>query len=291
MDKKLKTFGNNNKAQIASRKGKIANFNEYCYKNSTIINKLSKIFININIISINAKDFCNNNFNHNHNNTATTIARGLAKFKNDLYNNIYNYIQSIFETLESNSNSNNTHLNFSIFYSLATNFFTHNNITYFNSHKFSILNKIANFNYSTFYKNNFHENELYKNTFFENNSCYSLSFKPYNIQYTSFFNENNFNNSYCLSFKPFNIKYSSFFNENNCNNSYTKYTSYFYRLLANANIKGFIKVISYTSFNTNKLVLMTVSSFLITIAILKLIFPVTFHLLLLRITGGIFFYF
>ncbi|MCL2116437.1 MAG: hypothetical protein FWH29_09470 [Methanobrevibacter sp.] len=243
MDKKINTLRNNNR--IARKKSIIAYFKENSYKNSTIINRLGKTLVNISRISIVA------------NAISDTIAMGLSKFKN----NIYIHNPSFFNTLDLDI----SYLNFNIFYNLATNFFTIN-LTYFNSHKFSFLNKINNFYYSTFHINEFYKNNFYKNIFFEKDCCYSLNFKSYNIKYTSFFNENS------------------------CNNSYNKYITHFNRPLANASIKKFFKAISYTLFHRNKLVIMMNSYFLIIVAILKLIFTVIFSFIINVYNRGNFFY-
>ncbi|MCL2115582.1 MAG: hypothetical protein FWH29_05105 [Methanobrevibacter sp.] len=252
MEKKLKTFGNNTEvnteinnteAKIASKKWKIADFNVNSYKNSTIINKFNKILIHLSRISIEANCFYQ------------ALAIGLVKFKNYFYNN-----QSYFNILH--IDNTDTNLNFNIFNCLSTTFFIPN-LTCFNSHNFSILNKINFFNYSTFFKNNFFRIKFLKNNFSEKNYWYSLNFKSYNIKYTSFFNENS------------------------CFNSYTKYIAHFNRSLANAIFNRFTKVISYFSFYRNFLVLMRASYFFIATGFLKIIYHTYLFTCMMSITGGI----
>lgn len=187
MDKKFKTFNNNNKFQISTNKVNKIGLSENSWK---IARKINKININLTNVSRTSKEADYSFF---------IIAMGLAKFnKTKLnYNNYTNYNNYSFSTyFNILSKIGIQCLNFNIFNCLYTNFFTFNlSLNFLN---FSIVEKITNCNHYTFklklFKSSFHSYQFINHEYYNWKYFKSFRFLPniFNINYRSILSTNFF---------------------------------------------------------------------------------------------------
>lgn len=155
MDKKLKTFNNNNKIQISTNSLNRSSLSKNSLRIATKIKKVNK---NLTNVSRTSKKADYSFF------TITTVLANFNKF-NYSYFTIFNKIRfnySYFTNFSILSKIDIKSRNFTIFNSLSTNFFKCN--LSLNFYNFSIVEKITNFNYYTF-KLKFLESSFYSYQF------------------------------------------------------------------------------------------------------------------------------